>query len=223
MPRGQKITLSAASILLGISLLLQVAHAQVIPAENATSLVVSNPNIWMNIPTSLSLPATFVDPINDIYIHRYFDPNDINNQIRVYDFRNTGGFYVTFQLENFIHESNPANIINATDLSLVTLAPVGLYPIATAPYNTPPADDDGTVVALHDCDWDFVTGSFESACASDFIQYGGVPIELMNGATLPPGHPGRFGEYGVSLGLRLLIPAAMPSGNYQSTFTFTLY
>jgi hypothetical protein len=225
MPCVQKTALSVASIFFGLSMLLQIAQARGSSYANIEILYANNP--YLTIPATIALPSTFISPTSAVTIYQSFDPNNPDNQIKIYDYTNDSGFVVQLQVTNFTNLANRANFIPLTNLSLVTLARTNGQTVATAPFNNPPADDNHDVHSNYGCNWDFTTGNFQNSCAMNFYTLtdsgsgNSVPIELIDAALVPP-RTGRIGEYWVSLGLKLVIPPAIPSGNYQSTFTFTL-
>jgi hypothetical protein len=140
---------------------------------------------------------------------------------------------VQLQISDFISVQNAQNKIPFTNIGLVTLAEAqSSQTVNTASFNIPAGDDSGSVLSptkncIWDPNWDINPASFGLSSCNDFYNvefdtdgHSMKPITIMDAPLTRA--TGRMGQYWLSLGLKLLIPRATPSGTYSSTFTFTL-
>lgn len=201
-----------------------LSFAQGTGDQSANLAILNSYNI--SVPTTLTLPSTFVSDTEDIILYRSFNPSSEDDQIRVSSISNRG-FSVSFNVENF-ENSTTADTIPYSNLGFVTLASAAGESVDSNPSNYPSGSD--TVMSNFDCDVDNPNNSnqkFNEYCETDgpgFTTFTGstsvsTPQTIMT-ANDPVTY--RSGEYSMALGLKITIPQGTPAGDYSSAFTFTL-
>jgi|GEM_PF-6027769 len=216
---------------LNLALVPMVTSAQ----DQTADLQIEKFRNFGRIPDTLMLPETFVSETTDVDIYKPFSPSNINEILEVVELANDGGFRVDLSVSPFTAGSNT---IPYSDVGIVTLAsasaPHSVDTPSTNSFNNPPGDDNLTVFAPLDCDWDEVS-SFADTCNAathsfyppGFVNFTGSgiesdPITIMD--TLPPTNgTGRIGIYSLTLGIKMTIPAGTVADDYSSNFLFTIY
>lgn len=216
---------AAAVILTLCNLLLAMPFTSSAQSNQDVTLSISPYYNW-ETPLELTIPQTFINKTADTLVYQPYDPSNINEYIKVYDLRDSGGFTVTLAITNF---TDGVHTIPYTGVGIVTLANASQpnsvdTPGPTSYPNKPDGTDNGTVFSTLDCDWDRIS-DFRTSCENTFHNFTGTGIAsdsqtIIDGAA--PTGTGRVGQYWLALGIRLLIPQGTVPGNYQSTFTFSL-
>lgn len=98
-------------IIINISFLPLIAKAQLTTTQSVSLQITGY--IDITVPSSLSLPTTFIEPWDTITIYQPYSPAVEAEQIRVLDSRNSGGFNVFLDTENFIKNTVAADPILA--------------------------------------------------------------------------------------------------------------
>lgn len=196
-------------LLLSFSSALNVVGAQ----SQTTSQVISSTDLYIETPTIFSFPSTFFST-SDQNVQVLFDPNNTEDQFRVTDLRNSGGFNVDLRFTDLTPFVGPS--ISYDNISILTSS-IGVDSIDRTP-NTAANDVTGPL----DFDWDFSSSIPSNEFTSiPFINPGASePITIIDGTT--PIGPGRVGVYSLALSLNLNIPANTTNTSYLGDLTVTL-
>lgn len=181
---------------------------------------------FINIPASFSFPSIPV-PLVDTQLfsdaNGYLNP--ISRALEIQDTRDSGGITVQAQATNLVSTTNPADVIPATKLRIVSTSSLGTMNssiVNNVHYmagflGTPNAPTVETILAPINA----ATTNF--ADVATFTAVGATldtPVNILSGCL--PAAQGRNGVFGVGLSYNLTVPGYTVPATYTATVTYTV-